>query len=111
MIRAEVVEARARQAIRLRGTGARCNAELDTPLLRRVGEVDEGAEAVLQDAYQRGTLSVRGQARALRVARTVADLEASRRVLAGHVEIALALHPEGGLAVRAGVGEETARWA
>jgi magnesium chelatase family protein len=102
VIRGEVLEARARQTARLRGTGARCNAELDTPLLRRVCDVDGPAETVLRDAYERGALSLRGQARALRVARTVADLDASDRVQAGHVAVALALHPEGGLAIRAG---------
>ncbi|HEY5195696.1 MAG TPA: YifB family Mg chelatase-like AAA ATPase [Solirubrobacteraceae bacterium] len=101
-IREEVVEARARQTARLRGTRATCNAELDTPLLGRVCELDERAESALRRAYERGALSVRGQARALRVARTVADVAGSRRVLADHVEAALALHPEGELALRPG---------
>ncbi|HEX3874660.1 MAG TPA: ATP-binding protein, partial [Solirubrobacteraceae bacterium] len=101
-IRVDVLEARARQTARLRGTGATCNGELDLPLLRRVGEIDESAETALKQAYERGVLSIRGQARALRVARTVADLAASRRVLAGHVTLALSLHPEGTLALRTG---------
>ncbi|HWH11805.1 MAG TPA: YifB family Mg chelatase-like AAA ATPase [Solirubrobacteraceae bacterium] len=99
-IRGEVVEARARQTARLRGTRATCNGELDAPLLRRVCELDERAETVLRRAYERGALSVRGQARTLRVARTVADVAGSRRVLADHVETALGLHPEGAVALR-----------
>jgi magnesium chelatase family protein len=99
-LRADVLEARARQATRLRGTGAVCNGELDLSLLRRVGEIDDRAETAVRRAYERGALSVRGQARALRVARTVADLAGSRRVLAAHVGLALSFHPEGALVAR-----------
>jgi magnesium chelatase family protein len=102
VIRGDVVEARARQTARLRGTGATSNGELDMPLLRRVGRIDERAEAALRRAYDRGALSVRGQARALRVARTVADLAGSQAVLDTHLELALALHPDGALALRSG---------
>ncbi|MEA2372759.1 MAG: magnesium chelatase family protein [Solirubrobacteraceae bacterium] len=101
-LRAQVIEARARQAARLVGTRATCNAELDMPLLRRTCELDGEAEAALGRAYARGVLSIRGQARALRVARTVADLAGSRRVLADHVALALALHPEGAGALPSG---------
>jgi magnesium chelatase family protein len=107
VIRGEVLEARARQAARLRGTGATCNGELDMPLLRRVCQLDERAEVALGQAYERGVLSIRGQARALRVARTVADLAGSRGVLAAHVARALALHPEGAVALRAAKGSPT----
>jgi magnesium chelatase family protein len=99
-VRASVIEARARQTARLRGTRAGCNAELDMPLLRRVCEIDERAEAALGRAYERGALSIRGQARVLRVARTVADLAGSRRVLSDHLVFAMSLHPDGRLAVR-----------
>ncbi len=99
--RARVLAARARQAARLAGTAATCNGELDLHQLRgSVGEVDDQAEGALRRAYERGQLSVRGQTRALRVARTVADLEGSPTVCAPHVAVALALHPEGALAVR-----------
>jgi magnesium chelatase family protein len=101
-VRARVVEARARQTARLRGTRASCNGELDLSLLRRVGEIDEQADAALGRAYERGVLSIRGQARILRVARTVADLAGSRRVLRSHVVFAMSLHPDGRLALRAG---------
>jgi magnesium chelatase family protein len=102
VLREEVLEARSRQAARLRGTGLACNRELDTPTLRRFCEIDERAQAVLASAYERGALSVRGQVRALRVARTVADLAGCRRVLVDHVALALSLHPDGELALRSG---------
>jgi magnesium chelatase family protein len=99
-VRGEILAARERQRARLRGTAATCNAELDLPLLRRVAIVDERAEAVLRLAYERGVLSVRGQTRALRVARTVADLAGSRAVLREHLDVALALHLDGAAALR-----------
>ncbi len=98
--RERVLEARSRQARRLGGSGATCNGELDLRLLRSRGEIDDQAEEALRRAYERGALSVRGQARALRVARTVADLDGSTNVRAVHVGVALSLHPEGAMALR-----------
>lgn len=98
--RDRVLEARARQAARLHGTGATRNGELDLSLLRSVGDLDDRAEDALRRAYDRGALSVRGQARALRVARTVADLDGSSKVRSAHVAVALSLHPEGALTMR-----------
>jgi magnesium chelatase family protein len=98
--RERVLEARSRQARRLGGTGATGNGELDLRLLRSHGDIDDQAEEALRRAYERGALSVRGQARALRVARTVADLEGSTKVRAVHVGVALSLHPEGAMALR-----------
>jgi magnesium chelatase family protein len=100
VVRARVLEARARQVARLRGTGTTCNGELDLRLLRSHAEIDDEAEVALRRAYERGALSVRGQARAMRVARTVADLAGSTKVRASHVAVALSLHPEGALALR-----------
>jgi magnesium chelatase family protein len=50
----------------------------------------------LHDACARGLLSARGQHRVLRVARTIADLNASERVRARDLGAALALRPEVG---------------
>jgi magnesium chelatase family protein len=93
--RERVAEARARQARRLRGTGAACNAELDLGLLRSHARIDVRAEEVLRRAYERGTISARGHVRMLRVARTIADLDGSERVRRGHLNLALTYHPEG----------------
>ena len=49
---------------------------------------------MFHDAAARGMLSARGQDRVLRVARTIADLDASARVRALHLGAALALRPE-----------------
>lgn len=90
-----VVQARERQSARFAGREITVNAQLDPRLLREQVRLDERSEGMLLGARQRGSLSLRGQHRALRVARTIADLECSERVCAHHVEKALGLRAEG----------------
>jgi magnesium chelatase family protein len=98
--REQVMEARERQAGRLREEGILVNAQMDTPMLRRHVKLDEHGEQVLGQARERGMLSARGEHRALRVARTIADLNRCKRVEAKHLSRALSLRPEAGLAER-----------
>jgi magnesium chelatase family protein len=90
--------ARERQARRLRDCGVSVNAHMDARMLRRLVRLDEKGQEMLRDARARGLLSARGQHRALRVARTIADLSESRRVRAQDVGAAIALRPEAALA-------------
>jgi magnesium chelatase family protein len=71
---------------------------MDARMLRRLVRLDEKGQEMLRDARARGLLSARGQHRALRVARTIADLSESRRVRAQDVGAAIALRPEAALA-------------
>jgi magnesium chelatase family protein len=87
--RERVVDARERQARRLRDTSATCNAHLDAALMRTHVHPTQDAERTVLDAYRRGRLSARGRDRALRVARTVADLAKAERVEREHVITAL----------------------
>jgi magnesium chelatase family protein len=102
--RARVVAARERQERRLAGTGATCNAHMDSALVRRHVTLDAGGERVLRRAYDRGTLSPRGHDRVLRVARTIADLEATDGVRAEHLLEALSFRQD----VADGAGEDVA---
>jgi magnesium chelatase family protein len=85
-VRERVCAARERQEARL-GRG-RCNAEMTTAEVREC-ELDPGAAALLADLYSRRRLSGRAHDRALRLARTVADLAGASRV--GEEEMAQAL--------------------
>ena len=96
--REQVACARARQAARLAGEGVAVNAHMDGRMLRRHVRLDARGQELLRAARQRGLLSARGEHRVLRVARTIADLDASDRVRAADLGAALALRPEPGLA-------------
>jgi magnesium chelatase family protein len=87
--RDQVVTARERQTRRLGGTRATCNADMDDRLIRTHARLTPGAWAALAAGYDRMRLSARGHRRAIRVARTVADLAGADRVEAEHMMTAL----------------------
>jgi magnesium chelatase family protein len=89
--------ARARQAHRLAGTGIAVNAHMDVRAVRAHARLDARGEELLRHARAGGLLSARGEQRVLRVARTIADLNASERVRAADLGAALALRAEAGL--------------
>ncbi|NQV99058.1 MAG: YifB family Mg chelatase-like AAA ATPase [Rhodospirillales bacterium] len=92
-IRRRVEAARQIQADRLRQHGAaaniRCNADMDGDLLMAVAEPDAPAKTLLMQAAERFALSARAYHRVIRVARTLADLDAATGI--GRIHIAEAL--------------------
>jgi magnesium chelatase family protein len=98
--RERVLLARERQARRLRDEGIAVNAHMDARMLRAHVALDAQCEQILAGTRESSLLSARGQHRALRVARTIADLEGSARVNTKHLVSALALRPEGSLSGR-----------
>ena len=92
--RERVIAARERQLARLDGTGATCNGHMDTALVRRHVRLDADAERLLHTTYDRGTLSARGRERVLRVARTIADLDAADGVSKSHLMRAVGLRQD-----------------
>jgi magnesium chelatase family protein len=92
--REQVACARERQAARLTAEGVTVNARMDGRMLRRHVRLDERGERMLRNARAAGLLSARGEHRVLRVARTIADLDASRRVRACDLGAALALRTD-----------------
>jgi magnesium chelatase family protein len=84
-VRARVVRARARQLERLAGTGVYANAHMSPRHLRRVCDLEPAAVLSLDRAYERLRLSARACDRVLKVAQTIADLEASPAITSDHI--------------------------
>lgn len=95
-----VLDARERQAARFRREGIAVNAHMDARSVREHCKLTDGAQRMLAHAGEQGLLSARGQSRAVRLARTIADLAGSEKVHDSHVGDALALRPDSGLSAR-----------
>jgi magnesium chelatase family protein len=80
-----VAVARERQLARLAGTGVYANGHMSARHLRRLCSLDADATAFLDKAYERMRLSARACDRVLKVAQTIADLEAAPSIAAAHV--------------------------
>jgi magnesium chelatase family protein len=98
--RERVLDARERQARRLRDEIASTNAAMDVRMLRRHIALDESGEETLRAVQDRRVLSARGQHRLLRVARTVADLDGSPHTSRRHLAEALGWRAEAALESR-----------
>jgi magnesium chelatase family protein len=88
-VRARVQEAREHQRSRYASLGVRCNAHLPGPAIRHLARLDIRAEEMLSKAVDSMALTGRGFDRALKVARTIADLDGADRVAGEHLLEAL----------------------
>jgi magnesium chelatase family protein len=86
-----VSAARSAAADRLAGTGLTLNSQVPGRLLRERWPVRRTALALAERALERGSLSVRGFDRVLRVAWTLADLAGAASPSADHVAEALGM--------------------
>lgn len=93
MVAARVLRAREIQRERYKGidhaTPIRTNADAEGEILEQFVVFDTPARHLLQDAIGKLKLSARGYHRVLKVARTLADLEASEAVTRSHIAEAL----------------------
>lgn len=89
-IRERVVKARTIQNDRFKDTeGIYCNAQMSTRQLREVCEIDKAGQELLRNAIDKLNLSGRAYDRILKVARTIADLEASPEIESQHLAEAI----------------------
>ena len=89
-IRQRVIRARQLQEVRYRDVqGVYCNAQMNSRLLAEYARPDEKGLALLKNAMNRLNLSARAYDRILKVARTIADLEASEAIKPNHIAEAI----------------------
>ena len=89
-IRERVIAARRIQEERFRPyKGVHCNAQMSERMIHSFAEPDTEGVALLRTAMERLSLSARAYNRILKVARTIADLAASERVMPEHLAEAI----------------------
>lgn len=89
-VRARVIEARNRQSVRLNGiAGFSCNAQLTTQMVQKFCALGKVEQSILRQAMEKHKLSARAYDRILKVARTIADLEACERIGLTHLAEAI----------------------
>ncbi len=87
-IRERVLSARERQRARF-GAATRCNARMSSRQLKTHAALDESGRELLRMAMSELNLSARAHDRILKVARTIADLEASEAIAMHHLAEAI----------------------
>lgn len=93
-IRARVELARSIQRARYSGfAGGNCNAHANGRMLNSEVHWTSGARTLLHSAAESLLLSARGYHRVIKVARTIADLDAEERIKPSHVAEALRYRP------------------
>jgi magnesium chelatase family protein len=88
-IRERVMRARNIQLERLSTDGAFSNSAMTPKQIREFCALDSEGEELLERAMTRQGLSARAHDRILKVARTIADLEASPQIQPGHLSEAI----------------------
>ena len=84
-VKARVNEARKVQLARFAGRGIYCNAQMSGADVRKYCAIDAESEKLLRSAFAKLGLSARAYTRILKVARTIADLDGSERVMKKHI--------------------------
>lgn len=89
-IRNRCINARKFQQIRFNNDeNLHCNAMMPTQMVREICTIDSASESMLKTAVTRLKLSARAYDRILKVARTIADLEASEKIQVQHIAEAI----------------------
>ena len=88
-IRRRVVAAREIQRERFKELDIHCNAMMNSSMLRKFAPLDRACSEMLEFAMSRLNLSARAYDRIIKVARTIADLEAKPNIEPSHISEAI----------------------
>ena len=97
-IKKRVDAARAVQTRRFGAEGISCNAQMTRKDIEELCPLSESCQALLKGAFERLGLTARSYDRVLRVARTIADLDAAAEIETVHLAEALQYRASGWLA-------------
>jgi len=86
-VREKVVSAR--QIQKERFSKDKTNSEMEIPEIKKYCQINLAGQDLLRKYVDSGKLSARGYHRVLKVARTIADLENSEKILCNHLSEAL----------------------
>lgn len=92
-IRGRVIAARQRQRERFQGTRCISNADMGAGEIRSHCGLDAAGQSLMKAAMRQLQLSARGYHRVLKLARSIADLSASKDIGAAHLAEALQYRP------------------
>lgn len=93
-IQEKVKQARFRQRERFKKEPIFTNSEMGLKQIKEFCHIDNHSQAFLKKYVNKGKLSARGYHRVLKVARTIADLENSSKILSTHIQEALSYRQE-----------------
>jgi magnesium chelatase family protein len=88
-LRQQVIHARRIQAQRFAGTAIFTNAQMSSRLIRRFCKLDESSRTLLKQAVYELGLSARAHDKVLKIARTIADLDAAENIQTHHIAEAI----------------------
>ena len=88
-MREQVMQARRRQAVRFKGSSTRHNAHMSHRQTRQFCPLDDECRNQLKAAMSELGLSARAHDKALRIARTIADLDGSEAIRPMHLNEAI----------------------
>ena len=89
-IKKRVDKARQIQNQRFKGSKIHTNAKMNSKMINEFCKLDDESEQLMKMAFDRFHISARGYTRLLKVARTIADLDGSEKILSKHLTEALA---------------------
>ncbi len=93
-IRARVIEARERQRLRYQSSSTVTNSEMSTKEIKTLANLTTEAIEIAKQAMDKLSLSARGYHKVIKVARTIADLDASQEISREHILEALQYRPK-----------------